>query len=372
MKIGKILEMDLNIEPIPLEDEIIIYGAGNFGRLYASILKKRGYSIQFFVDKEKCKNHKFIDDIPVINLSNKELLDKRDSLTCVIGIFNAYIDLSEIEKELILIGFRKVINHISFYDLFSNEIGDYFWLSEKKNHLKNRNRILDSYKLLEDKKSRKLFKNILKYRMFNNLNKIQKPQKMDNEYFPKDINCKYPILKFVDCGAYDGDTVLRILKKKIPLSSYTAFEPDLRNANLLSENIKKKLKVESHIYPCGLWNKTDKLKFSGGTGSSSHINLNGDDIISVVSIDECIINKKVNFIKMDIEGAEVQALIGAKETIKKNKPILAISAYHKYDDLWTILETIKSFNIDYKFYMRMYEYNGFGIVYYAVPNKYQV
>ena len=96
----------------------------------------------------------------------------------------------------------------------------------------------------------------------------------------------------------------------------------------------------------------------------------GNDIINVVSIDEVIINKDVNFVKMDIEGAEVEALNGAKELISKYEPILAISAYHKYDDLWTILETINSFNVEYKYFMRMYEYNGFGIVYYAIPKKY--
>ena len=369
MSLDEILKSYKKTNSISLEEEIVIYGAGNFGRLCASILKKEGYKVICFVDKDKYKYQEYIDSIKVLSIESEELKNKKNNLICLIGIFNAYVDLSIIENELLL-SFKEVINPLSFYDLFSEKIGNYFWLTNKDNYLKNKHRILKAYELLSDEYSKRLFKNILKYRFSNNLNILYKPQNVETQYFPEDINCIYPSLRLIDCGAYNGDTILKILDSNMPILTYIGFEPDIQNVKLLSDNLKDKIKIESYIYPCGVWDRTDKLRFNGGTGSSSHIDSMGDDIINVISIDEVIINKEINFIKMDIEGAEVQALSGTKELISKYEPILAISAYHKYDDLWTILETINSFNIEYKYFMRMYEYNGFGIVYYAIPEKY--
>jgi FkbM family methyltransferase len=369
MNLDEVLKSDKKVKTISFEEDIVIYGAGNFGRLCVSILKKEGYKVICFVDKDKYKYQEYIDDIKVLSIKSEELQAKKNNLICVMGIFNAYVDLAIIEKELLL-SFKEVINPLSFYDLFCEEIGDYFWLSKKDNYLKNRYMISKAYESFEDEYSKELFENILKYRFSNDLNTIYKPQNVKTQYFPEDINCVYPSLKFLDCGAYNGDTILKILDNNMSISSYIGFEPDIQNVKLLSKNLRNKIKIESYIYPCGVWNETDKLRFNGGTGSSSHIDSMGNDIINVVSIDEVIINKDVNFVKMDIEGAEVEALNGAKELISKYEPILAISAYHKYDDLWTILETINSFNVEYKYFMRMYEYNGFGIVYYAIPKKY--
>ena len=374
MNIREILKLnDLKKENVSIGKNVVIYGAGNFGQKCANILKKEGHNILYFIDKEKYKTCAYIDDIEVISIEDKRLDQTfRANTECIIGIFNAYVDLYLIEKELQNHKFKSIINPLAFYDTFSEKIGDYFWLSAKKQYHAYEEQIVKSYDLLEDTFSKELFKNILLYRFTNSLDVIQAPQNVLIQYFPKDICCKYPTLKFLDCGAYDGDTILKIIQQKLPLSSYVAFEPDIQNIKALSNNLKLNAHSKGYIYPCGVWDKTTQLRFNGGTGSSCHISDSGDDIINVVAIDEVILNSEVNFIKMDIEGAEIQALNGAQEIIKKYEPILAISAYHKFDDLWSILETIQSFGVEYKYYMRMYEYNGFEIVYYAIPLKYTI
>ena len=76
--------------------------------------------------------------------------------------------------------------------------------------------------------------------------------------------------------------------------------------------------------------------------------------------------EKATFIKMDIEGSEINALKGGANTIKKYRPRLAISVYHKPEDIIEILSYILELCEDYKFYLRAYEYNEAGVVLYAI------
>ena len=83
-------------------------------------------------------------------------------------------------------------------------------------------------------------------------------------------------------------------------------------------------------------------------------------------IEEIVKNDKVSFIKMDIEGAELKALEGAKETISKYKPRLAICIYHKYEDIYEIGDYILTLNPNYKLYIRHYTTCMWETVLYAV------
>ena len=82
---------------------------------------------------------------------------------------------------------------------------------------------------------------------------------------------------------------------------------------------------------------------------------NGSETVPVTTIDAYAREKNlpsVDFIKLDVEGAELDILKGAKTSIARYKPILAISAYHKWDDFWTLMNFIKSIRSDYEFAMR--------------------
>jgi len=105
----------------------------------------------------------------------------------------------------------------------------------------------------------------------------------------------------------------------------------------------------------GVYSKTTILKLTS-LGSGSFISNKGDNFISVTSLDETIYNFKPDYIKMDIEGSEKEALIGAKEIIKDFKPKLAISLYHKAEDLWEIPLLIKELNPDYEFKIRCHNH----------------
>jgi len=194
------------------------------------------------------------------------------------------------------------------------------------------------------------------------------PLILDNQYF--DIQYFKPQKNefFIDAGGFDGGTTKDFFKW---LGDYEKdgksilFEPN----PILYNDCKEKLKDYNNvkIVNKGLWHKEETLKFNKA-GSGSHIDSDGEEIIEVINLDEYLKNEKepVTFIKMDIEGAELNALKGAEQTIKKYKPKLAICIYHKPEDVWEIPNLLLEFVPDYKFYIRHYSLNCCETVLYAL------
>ena len=195
------------------------------------------------------------------------------------------------------------------------------------------------------------------------------PYLCGNHYFPPEIVKLEHGEVLVDCGAYDGDTILEFIKHLDNLSIHEfdaiyALEPDLENFISLQ---KLSEKVENlHCLNVGAWNQQAILQFSTEGTMNSAISNIGDSFIEVDSIDNILQGKRTTIIKMDIEGAELSALKGAEQTILNHKPKLAISAYHKANDLITIPQYIKSLVPEYKLYFRVHKPGTVDSVLYAV------
>lgn len=169
---------------------------------------------------------------------------------------------------------------------------------------------------------------------------------------------------FVDAGAFDGDTVDEFLRRTNGKYKYIyAFEPDSVNYARLKQ---KSYSDNVIVYNGGLYDKTQQFGFVANKGGSSKIDMEGDDLVDVYSFDKLDLpDSNVTFVKMDIEGSELKALHGMKNTIQKNKPKLAICIYHKLEDLWDIPKYIKSLVPEYKLYIRNYTTYLDEIVLYA-------
>lgn len=194
---------------------------------------------------------------------------------------------------------------------------------------------------------------------------------IDNyQYFDEVINFEEEET-FIDVGVFDLTTTLKFFdycnKNNVRKAKSIAFEPD----NIAYENCKK-IKSEHPDYDIellkyGLYSENTTLKFVETANSASFISeKDGTVSIDVVALDN-VVDEKVTFIKMDVEGAELEALKGAAETIKKYRPKLAISVYHKPEDIIEIPMYIKSLVPEYKLYMRHYSWGEHETVLYALP-----
>lgn len=174
---------------------------------------------------------------------------------------------------------------------------------------------------------------------------------------------------FVDAGGFDGATTTGFIKWCHGKGHAYCFEADFDNISLLNRNLSGSRNCE--IVAKALWSKTTSLSMhmKGNCASAVVEKEAKEDIctIEAVALDDFIRDKTVTFIKMDIEGAELEAICGAKNIIQKQHPRLAVSIYHKAEDIWTIPSLLMQYYPGYRFYMRHYSFANYDTVLYAVP-----
>lgn len=185
----------------------------------------------------------------------------------------------------------------------------------------------------------------------------------------EELKPREPYEVFVDAGAFDGLTTKEFLKWCGGNGYSYCFEADVSNIDMIRNQMSGDTNCE--IIPKALWSETTVLsmRMTGNYASSVTENREGDDVqeIQAVALDDFAKGKAVTFIKMDIEGAELAALRGAKQVIMGRHPKLAISIYHKAEDIWTIPQLLLDYYPGYKFYIRHYSFAGYDTVLYAVP-----
>lgn len=177
-----------------------------------------------------------------------------------------------------------------------------------------------------------------------------------SQYF--DVFIPHENETFVDCGCFDGSTAFRFAgwSGQLGYQKIWSFEPD-KNSYVLC---KKALSVlgKCNVYPYGISNRNGTALFYGNGKEDSKIVTNDSSQnaieIQTITLDSFLENEKVSFIKMDIEGAEYKALEGAARIIAEQKPRLAISIYHRNEDVFLIPQLLLELRKDYKFYVRHY------------------
>lgn len=234
---------------------------------------------------------------------------------------------NEIKKELVANGLpEKKLFHISNVE---NTLVDVDYI---KLVIKNEEKINKVFNLLADKESKIVFLNTIYFRSIGQEQVSTEMLSKHREYFDNDV-FNYPGDYFVDAGANIGQNSSLDYVKKYGdrYKKLYAFEPTEHIFKELKENLKNQDSSKVELFQMGLVDKKGTLTFNCGSDhQGNRVADVGNVTIEVDSIDNILFNKPVDFIKMDIEGSELKALRGAKNTIIKQKPKLAICTYH-YD-----------------------------------------
>lgn len=175
---------------------------------------------------------------------------------------------------------------------------------------------------------------------------------------------------FVNCGAYNGDTIESFAGvTDARWGKIWALEPETHNIEAIKQLVKEQSYSNVEIVPCGVFSEKKVLQFGGGILDLFRVNDNGDIKIPVDTVDNIVCGNKVTLINMDVEGSELMALYGAEETIKRHKPKLAISVYHRKDDIFAIYRYIKALIPEYKIYFRVHKHLPTDAIMYAVVSN---
>lgn len=222
-----------------------------------------------------------------------------------------------------------------------------------------------AYNLLADDLSRKTFESFLSSKLGGAAEALADVSRKE-QYFPKDIIELSDREVFVDGGAYTGDTLLTFMR--LTGGRYAgcrAFEPDPATAEKLKATVEKRGLQSVTVYNKGLWSAPAALPFAVWHGTSASA-VSGEGGVSVEGVTVDHLAPDATFIKLDVEGAELYALKGAVETIRRNRPKLAVCVYHKPGDLFEIPLFIKSLVPEYRLYLRQHQPVACETVLYAV------
>jgi FkbM family methyltransferase len=174
---------------------------------------------------------------------------------------------------------------------------------------------------------------------------------------------------FVDCGVWwDGgstaDFIDQCEKQGGTYSKVFGFEPHPASYLQAVDNLARFRGVK--IFNAGVGNHDGTAKFVMN-GAGSRVRKDGIEEVRIVTLDKVLEGERVTFIKMDVEGSELDALRGAAKIIRAQKPKLAVCVYHKFEDNWEIPEFIWSLNPEYRFFLRHYSKEPAETVLYALP-----
>ena len=231
----------------------------------------------------------------------------------------------------------------------------------------NRGRYLKLAGLLEDSQSLDVLDRVLGYRLTMDASLLAEIIDWDLYGFSGLVRFGSDEV-YVDAGAFDGDSVRMFIDHVHgAYERILAFEPDPQTFERLSRNLKSVARVEPLNY--GLHRAKKVLRFHNDGSRGAIIADDGEYQINVTGLDEILDGARATFIKMNIEGAEIDALWGSAKTIRRWRPRLAISAYHRPSDLWQVPFTFREIHPDYQLYLRQHDGGVIETVAYGVPKQ---
>lgn len=339
------------------DKKIVLFGAGITGRLVHEWLSLLGFEVEFFCDNASEKWGTVFCGQRVI--SPEELVQLEASVKVIIcgGYYYG------IWLQLQVIGIKNVFPLSSryFFSAAKNiSLEQSIILSQYM--IQNQSRLKQVYDLLADEQSKITYKTILKYWHDPNPEYIRQVSDKERYYFSEPFLNLRDDEVLIDGGAMLGDTVYDFcFHTNSSFKAIHCFEPNLsiyKNLQMTMSGLPEHFKQKIQLHNAGLYSRNTSVHFKTiGQGSGAAcIAVDGDATIDVVDIDSQFQGQEVSFIKMDIEGAELDALKGAQATIQRYKPKLAICIYHKPEDFWEIPLYIKSLLPEYKLYIRQKSY----------------
>jgi FkbM family methyltransferase len=257
---------------------------------------------------------------------------------------------------------------MEIYLHLGRELGWRFWLGTKNDYANAAGAVDQARGLWSDEESERLFLQTLLFRLEFDLAAFTNISSESVQYADPTLpRWKEPV-RMVDGGAYTGDTLKSLLQHGYRFKAFYAFEPDLENFRQLRDAVSSlPPEAECSLWPCGVWSSTSRRTFSEDGGSSSKLSETGAAHVPVVALDDVLHGQPVNLIKMDIEGAEADALQGARRLIQEYRPGLAICLYHYPHHLWSIPLWVAELKLGYSLFCRTYAQSTFETVLYAIP-----
>lgn len=351
--------------PASADAPLALYGAGNLGRLARDFLKAVGHDFVMAIDRNACQlaENSCWSGVRLLHPDNVLEAAKSEVRLVVSLVTSPYVP---VERSLLEIGFKDIV---PFYDL-----------AESFRHLhplsngwfappltaKDQENTAKVLALWDDDVSRAHHLQFLAWRRLREEWTFEAPPLANGSRFfiPEVTSVLHGDEILLDAGAHHGSvTETFVTRTKGAFRQIVAIEPDSFNRARLVERLPDDPRVT--VYDCALAEDKGKALFHEGLDYASQLSRTGQMSVTTRPLDA--LGLSPTFVKLHLEGAELPALKGARETLRASRPIVAATVYHNTDGIWKtplwLMETLP----DYRFLFRAHSWCGTGAVVYAIP-----
>jgi len=346
---------------------IVVFGAGRLGRYTIDGLARAGIRPVAIADNARHLWGTQVDGIPVL-APDDSAARYRETAAFVIATYNT----SGPRQQLEALGVT-VVPYAWLFARYPEALLPHGCLEHPRPIFEQAADVRRGFALMSGEANRAAFVAQLRARLFLDFDRVVAPQTQemrDSEYFPRDLYRYLEDEVLIDCGAFDGDTVRRFLRLRgNAFRRIHACEPDPVNRARLEEwsaglppATREKIRVE----PVAIGAANGKARFAATGTAGSGVDRAGTFEVDIAAIDD-LAAAPPTLIKMDVEGAELDALDGARRTISVNTPVLAVCVYHTSDHLWRVPLKIAALSDRYTFHLRAHAEHCWDASCYAVP-----
>lgn len=353
----------------PYENNLVLFGAGGLGKRTVAGLRHVGIEPRAFCDNSPRLWGRQVEGVPVY--SPQDAADKFGAdCAFVITIWNGQGKdrMAQRVRQLTSLGCERVIPAGFLFWKHHQTFLPYYPVDLPHKVLLRKEEARAAFHLWEDEASRREYVAQIAFRLHLDYDSMSLPE--GTEYFPAGLFRLTQHETLIDCGAFDGDTIVSFTAERgSEFERILAFEPDPLNW--------EKLQATLAALPAGVRSKVTAFPYAVGASTGTvQFNATGTDLSTVgsgtlsvecVELDTVLANETPTLVKFDIEGAELDALAGGREAIRRHTPILAVSAYHQQSHLWEVPAAIRNISENYRYLLRPRGTEGWDLVCYAVP-----
>jgi FkbM family methyltransferase len=355
---------------------IVLFGAGRLGRQTLRGLREVGRSPVAFSDNAEALWGTQIDGIEVLppaTAANR--YGGRAAFVVTIWRAGGPHRFEHSRAQLSALGCKYVIPLAVLAWKYAPQMLPHYCMDLPHRVLEEHADVRRALALLGDARSRAEFAAQLRFRLLGDLDSLPHPD-ADPQYLPAGIFQWRDDEHVVDGGAYDGDTLKSVIAAGRPFRDYVALEPDPVNFVALERYVAAlppSLVGRVRAMPLALYSTRTRMRIQhGGSVSAALAAPTGPELpgdVTCVPLDELCADRPLTFLKLDIEGAELEAIEGARKVIARDRPVIAVCVYHRQNHLWQIPLLIQSIVGGYDYYLRPYNEEGWDLVCYAVPDE---
>jgi FkbM family methyltransferase len=355
----------------PYERSLVLFGAGGLGKRTLAGLRRVGIEPRAFCDNTPGLWGRQVEGVPVYSLQDAA---ERFRANCafLITIWNGQGKdrMADRARQLTSLGCEKVIPAGFLFWKYPHAFLPYYPLDLPHKLLLRAEHARAGFYRWEDETSRREYVAQIAFRLFLDYDALGSPAEPPR-YFPTGLFHLTSRETLIDCGAFDGDTIVSFVEERgSAFDRILAFEPDPLNWPKLQERLAAlpadiRSKVTAFRYAVGA--STGTVRFNA-TGTDLSAIGSGTLSVDCVKLDQVLAAEAPTLMKFDIEGAELAALTGGRDVIRRHRPLLAVSAYHQQSHLWDIPAAIQSISEGYRYLLRPQGVEGWDLVCYAVPS----